>query len=83
MKRSIAERAAAILSAVMLPLASSRMPRLTGVRSLLKCEISWRCPFSYTVKSSFVSDGTKRPYSSVTVAVTFTRSTPLLKRNPS
>ncbi len=59
------------------------MPRLTGVRSLLKCEISCRRPFSKIVKSSLVSDGTKRPSSSVTVAVTLIRSTPLLKRNPS
>ena len=83
MKRSMADRAAAILSGVMLPLASSAMPRLTGVRSLLKCEISCRRPFSKIVKSSLVSDATTRPSSSVTVAVTFTRSTPLLKRNAS
>ena len=38
MNRSIAERAADILSGVMLPLVSSTMPRLTGTRSLLK----WR-----------------------------------------
>ena len=44
--RSIAERAADILSGVMLPLESSTMPRLTGTRSLLNCVTSWRVPSS-------------------------------------
>jgi len=46
MKRSMADRAAAIFSGVMLPLASSTMPRLTGIRSLLKKAISCARPFS-------------------------------------
>jgi hypothetical protein len=44
--RVMAERAADIFSADMLPLESTRMPRLTGTRSLLKCVISCSTPSS-------------------------------------
>src|SRR6185503_7379544 len=83
MKRSMALRADDIFSGVMLPLVSSRMPRLTGTRSLLNCAISCCSPSSNTLKSSLVRPETKCPLSSLTVAVTFTSSTPLLKRNAS
>jgi hypothetical protein len=42
----MAARAADILSGDMLPLASSAMPRLTGTRSLLKCETACTLPSS-------------------------------------
>ena len=65
----------------MLPLVSSAMPRLTGTRSLLKCVIGCGSSSSYTRKSSFRSPETKRPFWSVTVAVTLISSTPVRKRN--
>ena len=43
MKRSSADCAARNFSPDMLPLTSSTMPRLTGTRSLLKCEICCFC----------------------------------------
>ena len=57
------------------------MPRLTGTRSRLKYEMGCTTPSWYTTKSSCVRFGTKRPYASVTVADTFTSSTPVLNRN--
>ena len=83
MNRSMADRAADILSGVMLPLASSTMPRLTGTRSLLKCVTSCRSPSSNTAKSSLRSPEMNRPSSSVTVVVTLISSTPPRKLNPS
>src|SRR6267142_2788867 len=83
MKRSIALRADDIFSGVMLPLVSSRMPRLTGTRSLLNCAISCCSPSSKMLKSSLVRPVTKCPLSSLTVAVTLTSSTPLLNLNAS
>ena len=67
----------------MLPLVSSAMPRLTGTRSALKCVTSCSLLSSKTTKSSCFRSETKRPERSVTVTLTFTSSTPLLKRKPS
>ena len=73
----MAPRAYPILSPAMLPLVSRTIPRLTGTRSALKCVTSTRRSSSYTVKSPWFNPATNRPVSSVTVAVTLTRSTPL------
>ena len=83
MKRSSADCAARNFSPDMLPLTSSTMPRLTGTRSLLKCEICCFSPSSRTTKSSLRRCPAKRPVPSVTVAVTLISSVVLRKRKPS
>src|SRR5262249_6899066 len=69
-------RASASLGRVMLPLLSSRIPRLTGADSSAKYVTSRFWPSSKIVKSSFVRPDTNMPSRPVTVAVTVTTSTP-------
>ena len=67
----IVERARSSRSVAMLPLMSSRMPRLTGTRSVLNCVISRRVAVGQ-LESAAVRPVTKWPDRSVTVTGTTT-----------
>ena len=63
--RSIAFRAAAIRTPIMLSLTSTARPRLTGTRSALNCRMRCSTPSSKTRKSLWVRPGTRRPSASM------------------
>jgi hypothetical protein len=63
-------------------LVSSISPTSTGMSSLPNTDTDCSTPFSNTAKLCAVSPGTQRPFPSVTVTVSATISTPLLKTTP-